>query len=98
MEYTEGFLVITMTYNETKILRWTSSTPRSAGILWTGALDIDDYTQNLSASYMVSEATLDAGLIDHDIIQVTSSGIYISDAPCRRCGSQERIVQATVTG
>lgn len=96
-ENTEGFIVITMTHNDTKLLRWRSSTPRTNGLLWTGDLDIDDFTQHLSLSYPFSEATLATGLTDNGILIVTSSGVYLGDIS-RRWGPQERIVQAAVVG
>jgi hypothetical protein len=98
MEDTEGFIVITMTHNETKFLRWTSPTPRANGRLWTGDLDIDDYTQNLSTSYVISESTLATGLTKNGIIQVSPSGIYLGDRVWRRAGPEERIVQAAIVG
>ena len=98
MEDTEGFIVITMTHNETKFLRWTSPAPRANGMLWTGDLDIDDHTQNLSTFYVISESTLATGLNNNDIVQVTPSGVYLGEGLCRRAGPQERIVQAAIIG
>ena len=95
---TEGFIVIAMTHNETKFLRWTSPTPRANGMLWTGDLDIDDQTQNLSASYVISESTLVTGLANNCIIQVSPSGVYLGDGVCRRSGPQERIIQGAIVG
>jgi hypothetical protein len=94
-ENTEGFIVITMTHNDTKILRWRSTTPRTNGLLWTGELDIDDITQQLSVSYPISEATLATALLDYGILIVTPSGVYLGDVS-RQWGPQERIVQATI--
>jgi hypothetical protein len=86
-----------MTHNETKFLRWTSSTPRGDGILWAGDLDIDDWTANLSTSLMTSETTLATSLTDNGILQVTPTGVYLH-GECRQVSAQERIVQAVVVG
>jgi hypothetical protein len=95
---TEGYIVVSMTHNETKFLKWTSSTPRDDGILWVGDLDIDDWTANLSTSLMVSETTLATSLTDNGIVQVTPTGVYLHGGVRRQVSSQERIVQAVVVG
>jgi hypothetical protein len=90
---TGGFIVATMTHSETLILRWTSKTSRAPGEPWSGDLDIDDVTP---AEMRTSEPTLAAGLISGDVIQVTPSGVYLSQDVSRQYTGGERIVHASI--
>jgi hypothetical protein len=96
----EGYLVLSMTHNETKVLRWSSSTPKINGVPWTGVLDmaIDDCTAQLSPSYHFSESTLAVSLTDNGLLQVTSSGIYLGDVLTFNVNPDERLVQAAIVG
>jgi hypothetical protein len=85
-----------MTHNETKFLRWTSPTPRTDGILWSGDLDIDDHTANLSSSLRIAEPTLATGITKGGIIQVTPAGVFLQSGDHKLLGNNERIVHASV--
>jgi hypothetical protein len=97
-ENTEGLIVVTMTYNETKILRWTSTEPRSNNTIWSGDLEIDDITPTLATHLMLSEPTLATSFVAGSILQITPSGIYFNETVRRQVSAQERIVQASVMG
>ena len=97
-ENSEGLIVVTMTYNETKILRWTSSAPRTNHRIWSGDLEIDDITPTLTDHLMLSEPTLAASFVAGSILQITPSGIYFNETIRRQVSAQERIVQASVVG
>jgi len=94
----EGYLVLNMTHNETKVLRWSSSTPQINRVPWAGVLDmsIDDCTQQLSPSYHFSESTLAVALTDRGLLQITPSGIYLSEHIAHTLNPDERIVQAAI--
>jgi Mono-functional DNA-alkylating methyl methanesulfonate N-term len=91
-----GFIVVTMTFNETKFLRWTSLSPRKDGTSWIGDLDIDDYTANLSSSLRIAEPTLATGVTKGGIVQVTPAGVFLESGDHRLLGNQERVVHASV--
>jgi hypothetical protein len=95
----EGYLVLSMTHNETKVLRWSSSTPRINGVPWSGVIDmsITDCTALVSSSYQFSEGTLAIALTDRGLVQVTPSGIYLGDGLTHHLTPDERIVQAAIT-
>ena len=97
-ENTEGLIVVTMTYNETKILRWTSPEPRSNNMIWSGDLEIDDITPTLANHLSLSEPTLATSLVAGSILQITPSGMYFNDTVRKQVSAQERIVQASVVG
>ena len=87
-----------MTHNETKVLRWSSSTPQINGVPWAGVLDmsIDDCTLQLSPSYHFSESTLAIALTDRGLLQITPSGIYLREHLTHTLNPDERIVQAAI--
>ena len=92
-EDSRGFIVVTMTHNESKFLRWTSPDHRQD--LWAEELVIDDYTQSFAA-LVGSEATLATSLTSTGIIQVTPSGVYVTDKVFRQLSPQSRIIHASV--
>lgn len=94
-ENSRGFIVVTMTHNESKFLRWTSSGRREDGGLWAGELVIDDYTQTFE-SLLGSEATLATSLTAIGILQVTPSGVYVTDKVFRQFSPHSRIIHASV--
>lgn len=87
-----------MTYNETKVLRWTSLASRTNHRIWSGDLEIDDITPTLSDHLMLSEPTLATSFVAGGILQVTPSGLYFSETVRRQVSAQERIVQASIVG
>jgi Mono-functional DNA-alkylating methyl methanesulfonate N-term len=95
-ENMEGYIVLSMTHNETKLLKWTSVTPRYDGKAWGGELEIDDFTAHLSTRISIAETTLAASLIGNYLIQITPSGIYTGDNLGRKFSDSERIVQASI--
>ena len=94
-ENSRGFIVVTMTHNESKFLRWTSSDRREDGGLWAGELVIDDLTQTFTA-LVSSEATLATSLTAIGILQVTPSGVYVTDKVFRQFSPHSRIIHASV--
>jgi hypothetical protein len=95
-ENTEGYIVISLTYNETKVFHWRSPTSRSDGVVWSGELDIDDITDAIGTRISTSEQTLATGLSNGVIFQITPTGVYSNCEPGR--SRQDRIVQASVLG
>lgn len=87
-----------MTYNETKILLWSSSTFRSDNAIWSGDLEIDDITTTFSSHLTLSEPTLATSYVANHILQVTPSGIYLNNVVRRQVSAHQRIVQASVVG
>ena len=90
--------MLNMTHNETKVLRWSSSTPHINGVPWTGVVDmsIDDCTAQLSPTYHFSESTLAISLTDRGLLQITPSGIYLREHLTYTLNPNERIVQAAI--
>jgi hypothetical protein len=95
-ENTEGYIVVSLTYNETKVFHWRSPTSRSDGVVWSGELDIDDITDAIGAHISTSEQTLATGLSNGVIFQVTPTGLYSSYEP--GIPRQDRIIQASTLG
>jgi hypothetical protein len=92
----EGYILISLTYNETKVFRWRSPTSRGDGVPWSGELDIDDITDRVADDLSISEETLAAGISDGDIFQITPTGIY--SAKFRRQSTHGRLIKASIMG
>jgi hypothetical protein len=92
----EGYILISLTYNETKVFRWRSPTSRDDAVPWSGELDIDDITDRVADNLSVSEETLAAGISNGDIFQITPSGIY--SAKFRRRSTHGRLIKASIMG
>jgi hypothetical protein len=90
----EGFIITSMTYNETKLLHWRSQTSRKSGEMWSGDLDIDDLTE--TNAIMVSEPTLACCLVGPSLIQITPRGVYLNGVAAKEVTVEERIVQASI--
>jgi len=84
-----------MTHNESKFLRWTSPGRREDAGLWAGELVIDDYTQTF-ATLISSEATLVTSLTEIGILQVTPSGVYLTDTVSQKFSPHSRIIHASI--
>jgi hypothetical protein len=95
-ENMEGYIVVSLTHNETKVFHWRSSTPRNDGVGWHGELDIDDITDAIGIHISTSEQTLATGLSNGVMFQITPTGIYSNYGPGK--SRQDRITQASVLG
>ena len=84
-----------MTHNESKFLRWTSPGQREDAGLWANELVIDDYTQTFG-SLVSSEPTLATSLMEIGVLQVTPSGVYLTDTVSRQFSPHSRIIHASV--
>lgn len=90
----EGFIVTSMTYNETKLLHWDSPTSRKSGEIWSGYLDIDDLTE--TKAIMTSEPTLACSLFRGSMVQITPKGVYLNGIAAKEVNTYERIVHADI--